>query len=445
MIKFRRLPASLTKSRRSAAQILAYLLALPLIAVLSYWIIAPDIAITPDHPGGTYLEIAFWLTAIGSAFLSFIMMEVLFRSQETRNLASFPIPPLSMFVFQIGRVFKAILLTTVPIICFWLPHCTVFAGAAFSASECLRMTLCILIWPIGLSICAVVSSAILLYTGHHATDGEATPQSAAMAFSAAPAIALATSLVLTLLLKLLAEALIKPGFFNAALTAFLITFIAFIAALLYSALMYHRHYYGILAGFSDTDLIVLNANYAFLDDTEARQLRNKHSISGLISHALCIQYKRRHATTTLFIITFAILLCATLWAMPEYLHTIWLPGVALAPFLFLSKPWLSLHGPDLDPAPLGVFAASPGAIHRATSKAVITIAAPQVLILSAALFLPALILGEWISGIIVAAEVLVLSGISTILLTLASEKDTKTASILTYSIALILTISAFIF
>ena len=444
MISARQMTTALAIRKLSVRQKLACLMLLPVISVLSFLLIAPDSAITAEHPGGSYLEIAFWGTAIGAAFLSFIMMEVLFRSQETRNLASFPIPPISMFAFQIGRVFKAILLTTIPVFLFWLPHLAVFSGASADASEYLRLAFCVLIWPFGLSICAIISAAILVYTGNNAASGHAAAQSASMAFSAAPAIALATSLILTLLLKLLAEALMKPGFFAAALTAFAITFGAFIAALCYAAFMYHRHYYSILASFIDTDLIVINANYAFLDDAAARQIQSKPDAAAAISYALCTQYRRRHSAASLLIITFAVLLAATLWSMPEYLQTMWTPGIALAPYLFLSKPWLSFNGADLDPAPLSAFSASDAMLRKARIKATFVVAVPQFLLLSAALLIPAWIHGGLVSSCIVAAQVAAIAAILTVLLTLAAEKSAKAATALTYAMALALTVCAFI-
>ena len=445
MISARQMTAALASRKTPLRQKLGCLLIIPVIAALSLLLIAPNTAITTDHPGGSHLEIAFWGTAIAAAFLSFIMMDVLFRSQETRNLAPFPIPPLSMFVFQIGRVFKTILLTTVPVFFFWLPHLPIFHGVSCDAADYLRFASCVFIWPFGLSICAVVSAAILVYTGNNAATGRSAAQSASMAFSAAPAIALATSLILTLLLKLLAEALMKPGFFAAALTAFAITFGAFIAALCYAAFIYHKHYYSILARFIDTDLIVINANYAFLDDAEARQIQSKPDISAAISHALCTQYKRRHSAATLLIVTFSVLLAATLWSMPEYLQTMWTPGIALAPYLFLSKPWLSFNGPDLDPAPLSAFSASDGAIRKARIKATFVVAVPQLLLLLAALFIPAWIHRGLAVSCIIAAQMLAIAAILTIGLTLAAERKAGSARVFTYATALVLTICAFIF
>ena len=137
-------------------------------------------------------------------------------------------------------------------------------------------------------------------------------------------------------------------------------------------------------------------------------------------------------------------LCATLWSMPEYLQTMWTPGIALAPYLFLSKPWLSFNSADLDPAPLSAFSASAAMIRKARIKATFVVAVPQFLLLSASLLIPAWIHGGLISSCIVAAQVAAIAAIVTVLLTLAAEKCAKAANVLTYATALALTVCAFI-
>ena len=66
-------------------QTCACLVGLVLIALLSFWGVSPDTEISPTKPGGSYLEIAFWITAIGASVLSYLILEILFRSRETRS------------------------------------------------------------------------------------------------------------------------------------------------------------------------------------------------------------------------------------------------------------------------------------------------------------------------------------------------------------------------
>ena len=417
--------------------IAAYLLVMPICAFFSFCLIGPDTAISAEHPGGNALEIAFWSTSIGASFLSFMMMEVLFRSAETRNLASFPLPPLTMFGFQMGRVFKAILITTIPVICFWLPQAF---GTDLSASW-MRLAACVLIWPLGLGICAAISAAILLYTANNASNGTTAPQ-AALSFGAAPAIALAASLILTLLLKLLAEALLKPGFWGAAVTASLITAGAFAATFVYAAVMYHRHYYSILASFFDSDLIVINAGYDFLDSSDAEKIRETSSISQALCRALCIQYRRRCSAQSLLVITFGILFAAVLWGVPEYLSSLWVSGIAVVPYLLLAKPWLALRSPDLSAENLVAFPVETAVIRRTMMRAAITVSLPQILVLCAAVFLPGMIHLGIGTAAFYGAQTLVISAIATIVFDRIAEKSDRIASWLTYGAAAIITIIA---
>ena len=190
--------------------ILSYFIGLILIFILSSFMVIDLSSITPEHPGGSMLEVAFWLTSMASAFLTFIITDVLFRSRESRLLSSFPVAPLRLFDFQMGRVFRAIGAVSGVYMAFWGAHLlenpSVFAPV-------------MAIFPIGLGVCGIVSAAITMYVGNQVSQSTEVSGSQAMAFSTAPAIALAVSLMLNLMLKLLAEALLKPNYANAAITA----------------------------------------------------------------------------------------------------------------------------------------------------------------------------------------------------------------------------------
>lgn len=322
-----------TRHRRmSPRNVVLFFLAMPLLALVSWFLLGTEFASTAEHPGGSFLEISFWATSLGASFLSFMMLETLFRSEDTRIMASWPVKPLHLFVFQMKRVFGLILASSLLYGAFWIPQ--------FLAAP-LPVGLSIMLWPAGLCICAAVAAAIIVYTGNAGTKEQA-PGFGAMAFGMAPAIALAVSLMTTLLLKLLVEALLKPGFEKAALTAFGITLGVFVVAMFYAGWVYHKRYYAILASFVDTDLVVLNANYDFIDQKKALEMRSAKDGRDALVKALCIQYQRKNTLSTLLIATFAVILCLLLWANPEYFETVFVPFLAVVPWVLFSKPWLAI-------------------------------------------------------------------------------------------------------
>ncbi|MBQ9816574.1 MAG: hypothetical protein IJM59_03775 [Proteobacteria bacterium] len=333
--------------------------AIPLFALLSFlW--GPEIGATPEAPGGKFFEIAFWATSLGSAFLSFIMLEILFRSHETRLLASWPIKPLTLFLYQMKRVFKGIGISTCIYAAFWLPLIT---------SDVPVVLLSIALWPIGMCVCAAVASAIILYAGNAGTQKDGSGSFGAMAFSTAPAIALAVSLITTLLLKLLAEALLKPGFFYAALTASGITLLILIVSFVYAARLYATRYYAILASFFDTDLVLLNANYDFVDNKQAKSIRDSSSVESAICQSYVAQFRRRYALSSVLAGTFAVILMIVLYYSPEYLDSFYVPLIALVPWILFSHPWSALQGKDIRTGLIEFFPVSQQIIRRSYFKA----------------------------------------------------------------------------
>lgn len=324
--------AKVQHRKTTPRKVLLFILAMPLLALASWFLLGTDLASSADHPGGSFLEISFWATSLGASFLSFIMLEILFRSEDTRVMASWPVKPLQLFIFQMKRVFGLIIASSLLYFAFWAPQMIVTP---------LPVALSALLWPVGLCICAAVAAAIIVYTGNAGTK-EQSASFGAMAFSMAPAIALAVSLMTTLLLKLLVEALLKPGFEKAAFTAFGITLGVFVVAMLYAARVYHKRYYAILASFIDTDLVVLNANYDFLDNKKALEMRAAKDGRTALVEALCVQYQRKNTLSTVLIATFAVILCLLLWSNPDYFKTLFMPFLAVVPWVLFSKPWYAL-------------------------------------------------------------------------------------------------------
>lgn len=385
--------------------IVAFIALLPCLSLISWLFIGLDYNPDINSPGGRFFEISYWATSFGAVFLSFMMMELLFRSRETRLLATFPVPPLALFIYQMRRVFKGIGLSTLAYAAFWMPQLI---------AEPVIAALSLLIWPLGLAICAALASAILLYAGDNATSEKNNANASAMAFSMAPAIALAVSLMTTLLLKLLAEALLKPGFMDAALTATGITAVVFMGAMLYAARLYHRRYYAILASFMDNDLVVLNASFEFLDDREAKQIRTSSGVIRTLQHALLIQFKRRYPLTSMLVLTFAVVVCLVLWNAPNYMPYLYvsfagwhLPCFVVVPTLIFSKPWAALRTPAFETELNSLLPVDNETWTRARNAASLRLTLPYHLVLSLCAALPVAHYSGWMAAIVT----LLLSGL----------------------------------
>lgn len=335
-----------------------FLLGLPVLAFLSLCLGSGDLGLTPEHPGGTPLEIAFWLSSFGAAVVAFAMVEILFRGEDVQVLATLPVPTRVMRAWLMRRVWKFVGLSTILYAACWVVHIPRAPAV---------MTLCIALWPMSLILCAEVASASILYTGDKsARDPHPSPLSA-MAFSTAPAIALAVSLLGILLLKLLAEALLKPGFFHAALTATAILGALMAICGLYARHLFLRRYYGILAGFLDADRVVINAEYDFLDDRLSRRLRSASPVQAL-RFAMAEQFRRRHALSTVLLVTLILVLClVTLSTAPEN-RLFSFACLAMVPLFLFFKPWTAMQHSDFTDALAGL-PVSPAIVRRASVRA----------------------------------------------------------------------------
>lgn len=358
MTKVSRVLSGYLARRSTKVQKAVFFVTLPVLAVVSYFCIGTIAGTTAEHPGGRWLEIAFWLTAVGTAFLSYLMMEVLFRSREVHILACYPVRAEDIYAYQLRRVSAGIGISTVPWVVFWSPQLL---------SEPAVAALCIGLWPAGLAVCSALALAVLVYTGDMAAEKKSQAGFGSMAFSMAPAIALGGSLVSTLLLKLLAEALLKPGFLDAALTAAGITGGAFVIAMLYAARVYRKRYYSMLACFMDNDRIVLNADYEFVGDGIYRRIQRDggSSKSAALASAFVAQCSRKFTMSAILVIICEISLAAVYFHSAELLGMTSLrPGCfAILPVIVFSHPWLSVI--QVEPEHLKCMPVSDGEVRRA--------------------------------------------------------------------------------
>ena len=401
---------------------------MPLLSLVSWLLLGTELSASVEHPGGTFLEVSFWATSLGASFLSFMMLDVLFRSEDTRVMASWPVKPFDIFVFKMRRVFGLILISSLLYVSFWLPQLCVSP---------LPIGLSILLWPAGLCVCAAIAAAIIIYTGNVGTK-EQSPSFGSMAFSMAPAIALAVSLMTTLLLKLLVEALLKPGFEKAAITAFGITFGVFVVTMVYAAVIYHKRYYAILASFIDTDLVVLNANYDFLDNKKALEMRSAKDGQSALVEALYAQYQRKNTLSTILIATFAVILGAFLWSNPEYYESFFVPFLAIVPWVLFSKPWHVLNQILTENTLLAALPISNQSVQSALLKSCFKIFVAPVVLLCLAVCLPTWLHLGLVTSFLYTLLVFVGCGVITFGLCYLTHVIPKHSQLFSFGVALVL-------
>lgn len=391
---------------------ITYIILILSVAVLSSFADIDYSSITAEHPGGVMLEIAFWVTSAASAFLTFIMTDVLFRSRESRLLSPFPVEPIRLFDYQMRRVFRGIGALSIVYAGAWAPH------ACFAP---LPLTAAIAMFPVGLCICAVVSAAILMHIGNRVSQARETAQSDAMAFGTAPAIALAVTLALNLMLKLLAEALLKPDFMDAALTALTVVAATSAAAWAYARIMFKRRYYAAYAAFQDLDGIVINGDYAFLDGKCAAQML-KLPLKKALALGWSEQFRRRHGMANPVTAMFAVIWGIYLSQSPEALSQLCLPCVAAVALLLFSRPWLALFERDICAGAFDAFAIGEDLLTQSRLISCMRISAFPIAALSLCFGAPAGFVSGWGTGAATAAQVAAVSCIVAFGMSLAAQR-----------------------
>ncbi|MFA5623776.1 MAG: hypothetical protein WC966_01800 [Bradymonadales bacterium] len=315
-----------------------YLFSLPLLALFSHFFLSFELEFTDTRPGGNALELAFWMTALAASFFAFFAMEQLFRAKDSRFLATQPVAELAIFLYKIRFFLLFIAFSTPPIAAFWFPY---------ALNDPIRAILNIGLWFFGLFVCCLLSLAIVLYGATNASTNKITNYGPT-AYVAAPAIALAASLLVILLLKMLVEALLKTGFLNAALTALGIVLGAALLSFVYAQVQCKRHYYRIWAEFNENDLILLNEDYAFLNEHSANAILGKDLLA-VLSYKDELQYTRRASLIQILIITLSVLLSLWLIFAPERLFELNLVLLSVLPLMIFAHPWLVLFSHALEP------------------------------------------------------------------------------------------------
>ena len=439
MAHFRSLSKYTTPHNARCARVLA-LLALPflaLVALFAYTVVfnyfstpASNFGITHEHVGGDPLEMAFWFTSLASTFLSFYMMELIFRSNDAKLLAQLPIPSLDILALRFKKVFLILILSCFPFAALFAP---VFASVPVVA------TLCLAIWLFGTLLCCTLSTAVLMYAGNASLAHSNNAAFSAQVFSAAPAIALVISLIANLLLKLLAEALLKPNYLDAALTASGIVAAIAAAATFYAVSTFKKQYYAILSNFIDNDMAMLNAGYQFVDDKTLNALRKASSIQSCLRIKYGAQVSRKHTLSRVLIITLSVILAIVSFYAHESLQNINLAALSLVVSAVLAPVWLWLHDDDFSkklPVPQKIK-------NRTRLHAALKLSHPNVLALTAAAALPTLFSDQFTGFLYLVLIPLLLYGF-TLALTALTNKSPRTSRLLTTALIISSAVACFL-
>ncbi len=371
----------------------------------------PTPGFEPPSPGGPYTELGFWLGALAIFAFSFRIMEALYRKQDVRLLAMWPV--------QLGALFAYRLLAAAGEVAAGALAIFAFMGAVFARTGDSRALLGAGIAAGGLLACLTLGFAVQLGAGRYALGGRGAAAQVgqidvggfAAAFYYAPAVALVASLSALLLLDLaVANELLQRGPTRLFWTAVGLVVAACVVAVGVARQMFLRHYPWLLARFYESDLIQITSGYDFQrsDKAEGRPLWERALPAGALPlyRRDVLQYKRRHPMLRLLTVAgwIGVGVAAATQAAA-------LPLLAAAPTVLLCAvvaPWARMASPELD---AGVSATLPirpedarAARQRAGLRESLGIATPAALLLAAL----GAALGDWtaplwaLGGLIVA-------------------------------------------
>lgn len=225
-----------------------------------------------DDPGGDALEVAFWLACVASAVSSFRVMEALFRTGDARTLAPLPLPLDALFAYRLLRGLAEAAL--------WL-----FGGAALMTPLLWRgdwriYAACVGVWGGGALTTLAVGFGVQLYAGKARLDGDSGfnahgPTAGMMA----PGLALAASVFVILLQKLVAEEFLKAGLNGGARFGLLVSAAVVVGSLVAAWRWFRASFYQMYGRFYEADLFVMDAGYAYFE--EGASQRSHWALRGL--------------------------------------------------------------------------------------------------------------------------------------------------------------------
>lgn len=393
---------------------------------VSFLFVGADLGCTAEYPGGRAFEIAFWATGFGCAFLAYSMVEILFRSRGTALLSMLPVKPPFLLHSHMRRALLWIALSSGVYMACCLPHIL---------SAPLVMGLSMLFWPLGGALCMMISIAVIVYAGY-SVSRVGQNASSGMIFGIAPAISFGMSLMCNLLMKLMFEAILK-GKADAFVVACGLLVAAGVGAWIYSEIFFRRRYYAILANFNDSDAVVVNAGYDYLDGKVAERMRIQTPEA-----ALCVSfveaYRRRHALSGVMVTVVGIILALVFWHSASLLHDMNLPLLAVSAMILFSSPWLAYLKPDIDMHHVMQLPILPEKVKKARFRACFQVELSSIITLSLCVGVPYLLHDGMFYGVAAAVFTAILSFLITGLLSWISIRMPSKVKVVHYVAAIVL-------
>lgn len=300
--------------------------------------------VSGDDPGGTALEVAFWLTCLMSAVLSFRVMESFFRTGDARILAPLPLGLDALFAYRLLRGLAAVGLL-------------VLVGVLLMSSILWRgdwqvYLACVGVWSGGALTTLGVGFGVQMYAGQARITGESGfdahgPTAGMMA----PGMALAVSVFVILLEKLVAEEFLKSGFNGGARFGLLVSSGITVLSLVAAWRWFRSSFYQMYGRFFEADTFMMDTGYAYFQEGDAGKgwfLRflgqDQASIWARKDWA---QLERRDLLPRLLLALASLGLAAFLGSGGDLGA-----GIVAAPLgisLLLTNPWAKLWSKDLEP------------------------------------------------------------------------------------------------
>lgn len=359
------------------------LAALGLLLLGALFLVLVGLAILPahmprgseDNPGGTVLELTFWLTCLLSAVQSFRVMESLFRTGDARIVAPLPLDTTSLFFYRLLRGLFEVALFSVLGAALLLP--IVWRGDVGLYGVCVGL------WAGGLLITLCVGFGVQLYAGVASLQGEAQfDMHGPSGFILAPGIALAISVLLILFAKLTAEEFLK-GAYGPARSGLLIVGVPSVICLTVGWRYFTRHFYAIFASFLEADLFVLDIGYPYFREGRRPKTRIERALPDAVVPLFRkdrLQYRRRHTLSRIVVwLAAAGLAAMLLWRGSDAIPIPLLVALPLILVLGIANPWGRLSSTDLEPG-MGLTLPLPTAFHLQAKRAVALL---ETLLLSA--------------------------------------------------------------
>jgi hypothetical protein len=334
----------------------------------------PDPATSPP-----LVELGFWLGAFGAGVLSFRVMENIYRAQDTRLLATWPVPLAAQFWYRLLR-------SGIEVGALFFLSCLFLAPALAShpPGEVLAAVLLVgggLVFGLSVGFVVQLRAGVASFVrkgSATAMDGGLARMDAgggtAAAFYMSPGAALVATLTGLLLVKL---SVIDEFFLRGTTTLFWIgvgvpTLLSVISVVL-ARRDFVRFYPILLARFYEADLIQFDSGYNYHESALGGR---RGILENLVSSKLVpfvrkdvLQLSRRYPLMRLAVAGLWIAVGIAAWG--DRLPPLTLGLVPVCYLCILAAPWARLYSTDLEPGILRTAPVASRTVH--TSKLVVSL------------------------------------------------------------------------